>query len=202
MGAPRKIAANEAVEIQRDTWRRANKKYRDKDPEATSVRNAKYKETNYEQIQIRRAKFRDENKERLNRERRAYYQKNSEKEKTYGKEYAKRRPEVYRAATIKRRTLKTKAGGCFTAEEWFILCFACGFKCLCCGEKKPLEADHVIPVSKGGPSWLWNIQPLCTSCNNSKKTKETDYRIPKEDLLCPVQLSISEAMALEAHTHH
>jgi len=31
--------------------------------------------------------------------------------------------------------------GYFTPDEWFTLCFAVGLKCLCCGEKKPLEAD-------------------------------------------------------------
>jgi 5-methylcytosine-specific restriction endonuclease McrA len=181
MPNPRKPFIDEAVELQRARWRIANKKYRDKDPEMARARVQKYKEENYEKVQIRRAKFRDENRERINKERTERYAKNSEKEKAYGKAYAKRRPEVYRLATIKRRTLKTQAGGEFTPEEWFTLCFAVGFKCLCCGEKKPLEADHVIPVSKGGPSWLWNIQPLCVSCNNSKKVKETDYRMSEED---------------------
>ncbi len=75
------------------------------------------------------------------------------------------------------RTKRSLAGGSFTLEEWFLLCFAVGFKCLCCGEKKKLEVDHVIPVSKGGPSWLWNIQPLCGDCNKSKRDKIIDYRI-------------------------
>jgi 5-methylcytosine-specific restriction endonuclease McrA len=48
---------------------------------------------------------------------------------------------------------------------------------LCCGKRKPLEADHVIPVCKGGTSWLHNIQPLCRSCNAKKHDKCTDFRI-------------------------
>ncbi len=85
-------------------------------------------------------------------------------------------PDKVRALYHKRRAQKTQAGGFFTSEEWFLLCFAVGFRCLCCGLKKPLEADHVVPISKGGTSWLWNIQPLCESCNTKKHCQIIDYR--------------------------
>lgn len=34
------------------------------------------------------------------------------------------------------------------------------------GEK--FEIDHIIPVSKGGPNELWNLQILCVTCNSQK----------------------------------
>jgi len=37
-------------------------------------------------------------------------------------------------------------------------------------------ADHVLPVSKGGTSYISNIQPLCQPCNSGKKDKHIDYR--------------------------
>ncbi len=98
-------------------------------------------------------------------------------------------PDKVRALYHKRRAQKTQAGGFFTAEEWFLLCFAVGFRCLCCGLKKPLEADHVIPVSKGGSSWLWNIQPLCESCNVKKHDQTIDYRDSEQN---SVDVSSSE----------
>jgi 5-methylcytosine-specific restriction endonuclease McrA len=76
----------------------------------------------------------------------------------------------------KRRTRKTQAGGYFTPEEWFTLCFAVGFKCLCCGDTVELEADHVLSVAKGGTSWLHNIQPLCKPCNSRKRDNYAEYR--------------------------
>ncbi len=48
-----------------------------------------------------------------------------------------------------------------------------------CGYKEPeikLTLDHVIPLSKGGRNIIDNIQPLCLACNDSKGTKNTDYR--------------------------
>ena len=99
-----------------------------------------------------------------------------ERQAKRGAEWQKNNPERCRLAEHKHRTSVTGNGGFFTPEEWFTLCFACGFRCLCCGRLKKLESDHVVPVSKGGTSWLWNIQPLCRTCNARKGTKSTDYR--------------------------
>jgi hypothetical protein len=39
-----------------------------------------------------------------------------------------------------------------------------------------LTPDHVIPMSKGGDSLGYNIQPLCYEHNRIKSIKTTDYR--------------------------
>ena len=92
------------------------------------------------------------------------------------RDYQKRNPEVFLVKRQKRRTAKTNAGGSFSAAEWKALCKKCKHLCLCCGKRKKLTADHVVPVSKGGTSNIDNIQPLCGPCNSSKRDKTTDYR--------------------------
>lgn len=74
------------------------------------------------------------------------------------------------------RARRRENGGRFTLTEWQQLCAFYDHRCLCCGERKPLSPDHVIPVSKGGPNTINNIQPLCETCNKSKSNKTIDYR--------------------------
>ena len=127
-------------------------------------------------LRLATIKHRSLYKERCDRQAAESRLRNKEKRNNYSKKYCKENPDKYKAYRHKRRAIKTQAGGYFTPEEWFTLCFAVGFKCLRCGKTRPLEADHVVPVIKGGTSWLHNIQPLCEECNLKKHTKCTDYR--------------------------
>ena len=118
----------------------------------------------------------EQNREEIRAKDNAKYQDNPEPAKARARAFKKSNPEYVKTDKAKRLTLKTQAGGYFTSEEWFLLCFAVGFRCLRCGQKKPLTPDHVVPISKGGTSWLHNIQPLCGPCNSSKHDKYIDYR--------------------------
>lgn len=70
-----------------------------------------------------------------------------------------------------------KAEGTHTAEQFQALIDYYGDKCLCCGEQKPLTADHVVALANGGTNDIGNMQPLCASCNYSKAAwHNTDYR--------------------------
>lgn len=91
----------------------------------------------------------------------------------------RKNPHVHAAIMAARRTRITQAGGRYTAKEWLELKEKYNFTCLCCGKREPeikLAADHIIPVSKGGTSFISNIQPLCPSCNSTKRDKTIDYR--------------------------
>jgi 5-methylcytosine-specific restriction endonuclease McrA len=103
-------------------------------------------------------------------------QEHPEKEKEYGRRRYKEHPEESKAAYHKRRARILGNGGFFTAEEWVALCSRYGNRCLCCGRKRKLTADHVVPITKGGTSNIDNIQPLCKSCNSRKNNRTIDYR--------------------------
>jgi 5-methylcytosine-specific restriction endonuclease McrA len=111
---------------------------------------------------------------------REYREKNADKARERARAYAQSHPTERAIHEEKRRARKLQADGAFTHQEWEALCEYYGYCCLRCGGRVPeikLTVDHVIPLSKGGSNSIDNIQPLCYSCNMSKRTKAIDYRV-------------------------
>jgi 5-methylcytosine-specific restriction endonuclease McrA len=44
-----------------------------------------------------------------------------------------------------------------------------GGRCAYCVTAVATERDHIIPVSKGGPTELWNLTLACGACNRRKR---------------------------------
>ena len=80
----------------------------------------------------------------------------------------------------KRRAAKNPSNGHFTAEEFDALCSVYGHACLCCGTtERRLEADHVVPLTKGGSDSISNIQPFAASVTaaNSQQLSTTGEQL-------------------------
>lgn len=122
--------------------------------------------------------WRKNNRERHleNRRRWLSIPENAEKQRERNREWSKSNLDKIKVLIHKRRARILGSGGSYTVDEWKSLCEKYDYRCLRCGKKKPLTADHVIPVFLGGSSFINNIQPLCKSCNSSKSTKTIDYR--------------------------
>lgn len=87
-------------------------------------------------------------------------------------------PDKARAKVNRRRARIACVGGSYTDREWQDLVVRTGNICLKCGisgDDVLLTADHIVPLSKGGPNNIDNIQPLCGPCNSSKGTAIIRY---------------------------
>ena len=123
-----------------------------------------------------KAAWRKANPEAHRAQQALYRKRHPERDRAKAKNWYLNNLEKRRALRHRRRAMENNSEGYFTPEEWLSLCQVSDYRCLSCHKKKPLSPDHVIPISKGGTSWINNIQPLCDSCNKSKGTKIIDYR--------------------------
>lgn len=80
--------------------------------------------------------------------------------------------ESYRAKVLAKNHDRRSTNGSLTAEEWHNACEAFGLTCAYCGSECKLTMEHVVPVTKGGPTSADNIIPACQSCNSSKGNKD------------------------------
>ena len=134
------------------------------------------------------------NKDKIKKRTRAYALANNDRVRAWASRYRNenrdlcrsrisasnaKNPERRLTNEANRRARKRDNGGFFTASEWISLKKYYGYYCLCCGDIEPhvkLEADHIVPISRGGSSDISNIQPLCGKCNRNKGSKIMDYR--------------------------
>ena len=145
--------------------------------EARRMAQAKYRQSESGKQVYRKQRARYRNTPHEQSQRRKYFKSDSYKSTSRRYWSSPEGKEVRRAQNSRYRANKLSAGGSFTPEEFKALCKFYGNKCLCCkSQGVPLEADHVVPLSKGGSNDIGNIQPLCRSCNGRKADKTVDYR--------------------------
>jgi 5-methylcytosine-specific restriction endonuclease McrA len=142
----------------------------------------KYQEEHKVEISEYKKSWAADNEEKVAASKLAYYERTREDIIARSKKWAESNPEKVRQAKTnnlrKRRAARHASHGNFTVREFKELCESYGNKCLACSETKAvLEADHVVPLTKGGSDNISNIQPLCGSCNRKKFVTIIDYRL-------------------------
>jgi len=109
------------------------------------------KEIVLEKSRIRTTKWLDDP---TNRARRVEYESTPDR-KAYQANYCGRRKVI-------------KAGGEVSLVTTKDVMAIHSMPCTACSAPSPSEADHLVPISKGGGHTLDNLIPLCHSCNKSK----------------------------------
>lgn len=95
----------------------------------------------------------------------------------YDSARAKKRPSIMAASKAQRRAKAAGTGGSFTFRQWEALLAKFDYCCAACGERRKLQVDHIVPLCKGGTSYISNIQPLCGPCNRRKRHSIVDFRL-------------------------
>lgn len=129
----------------------------------------KYRQDNSEVIKAKqREKYLRVREERLAKNR-EYYRKNSESIIAQKAEYSKANPEVKRKASLKRRVVQANNGTFKILDRDMRRLYAS--PCVYCGSTENIQADHVIPVARGGVNSIGNLVPCCYKCNPSKGSR-------------------------------
>jgi 5-methylcytosine-specific restriction endonuclease McrA len=82
-----------------------------------------------------------------------------------------------RRAMAHRRRGRLRGAPSFSATEWIALVAIYGGRCAYCGEIRPLQIDHRVPIARGGSNMIENILPACGPCNQRKATlTEEEFR--------------------------
>lgn len=87
-------------------------------------------------------------------------------------------PEVHQAAHQRRRARAAQAEGTYSTQQRRALVARHDGRCGYCGVAGALQADHRIPLSRGGSHRIENIIPACRQCNCRKATStEGEFRV-------------------------
>ncbi len=100
-----------------------------------------------------------------------YYRKNKERIRAQQLEWERTYPEKVAAKKQRRRARKLALPANFTTEQWNTALEFFNYRCAICEvDNETMCADHWIPLDwENCPGTVvWNILPLCRSCNSSK----------------------------------
>jgi hypothetical protein len=115
----------------------------------------KYQEEHIEQIAEYKKAWTKANSARIAAAKREYYEGNREEVISRSEEWGKNNLDKVKQFKAnnrrKRRAAKNASRGSFTAKEFKALCERYGNRCLSCDVTGVvLEADHIVPLTKGG----------------------------------------------------
>lgn len=148
-------------------YKAANKAYYDANAEIIRQRSREWHHQNKDYAHKKRRERYYADPERWRQKTRDWIDANREHKRARDSQYAKAHPEVYKASAARRKARKLQNGIYFISQKEMRKLYAS--PCLYCGSTQRIEADHVIPIVRGGTHSIGNLVPACKSCNASKR---------------------------------
>jgi hypothetical protein len=143
------------------------KAWREQNPERFREATSRYQRENRARSTAAQNRWRAENRDRVEQWQRERWERDKERLKAQNREY--RRKNAPAIAAYRRRQKKQRRYG-MTADALDYTELLRRDPCSYCGGPAG-HADHIDPVSKGGPSTWDNLTAACKSCNSRKKAK-------------------------------
>lgn len=165
-----KLIRETNIEKAREYEREWKRQWRLKNPTQARVYDKQWKKKHPEKVSEYWRKWYSRSKRTMSPQMLAYLQRKNQRRREWGKKNG----DKVRFIKLRRYHRERATEGDFTAEEWALLKKKYKYTCPACGRKEPkikLSIDHIIPISKGGTNYIWNIQPLCLECNLRKYDK-------------------------------
>jgi len=161
---------NETLSL--DQFHKRGSNRADLQSQCKSCRNAHkriWREANKETCNANSRAWNANNSERRKQNQTKWITNNPEYHKTKTREWMRNHPEVQRKAKLKRKALKLQNGVFVIPNSFFVTLY--NSPCIYCGSTQNIEADHVIPISRGGTHSIGNLAPACRKCNASKNSR-------------------------------
>lgn len=132
---------------------------------------------NHERAQKTMDEWRSNNSEHIAKTAAERWGKNRDRYTVVAKQWRSENQDKRRCIQENRRARQLEASGWFSAMDAEIIMKLQDDRCAYCNETENLQLDHIIPLSRGGSNWPWNIQWLCSHHNSSKNSKtDNEYR--------------------------
>ena len=190
--------SNKSKGILRPSCKVCDKKYRENNKDKIK----EYRENNKDKRKEYHKKYRENNKDKLkeyNKEYNKKYRENNkdiikeyrENNKEYMKEYREHNKDKLKEYRHKRRALKLGNGGSYTKAQWLDTLEYFDYKCAYTGEciKHSCHVEHIVPISKGGTSYIWNLVPSTASANLSKQNRDMEEWYREQEYFCEERLN-------------
>lgn len=140
-----------------------------------------YELENKIKVAEKKHKYHLKNKDLINARHRENYLLNKPAIQAKHSEWKSKNKEKVSNYLLKRRTLK-KNNGVYKIRNSFLKKLY-NSSCIVCGDTNDIEADHIIPIARGGTHSEGNLQPLCGICNPSKGISfMMEWRMRRPDL--------------------
>lgn len=148
----------------------------DSNKERKAETDRRYRIANKDKRALKDKAWRDANKDRIRQNQLAWSKANPERVKKTKQKWEQANPEARRQKLLRYRAkLASNEVRTILPKEMRALYLQ---SCFFCASNNQIEADHIIPLARGGRHAIGNLLPLCRNCNASKSNKTImEYRM-------------------------